>query len=627
MSQSDKESSEIEIAPPINISTEELKCAYKKHKIFSLIHKREGIYGSSTEESVAEDSAHENARKDVHDQNKSIRRSLRNKHRLSRIQYDEKSDGDDFSPSTESYSPSSECDTDKENFTRNKETIEESTPFKEIYLNIRSKSRLSLDSSTLRALDINRSVVSYDSDIFNNITDNENNLTENTTNITNNQILDINIPEENTKEQKNKKDSVLVAKTSNIGMIRKWDKKQACIFCSKLISKLPRHLESKHSKEPEVIKLSSLLLKSEERKMLIEDLKKKVAASEMLRNNVLSRMNIDEVSLIVKQDDLILKLGSKLMTKHDQDQHLSGYISQKMRELARFLIEIRKICPAIQNLTECINPIYFPKVIEAVKAVTSYNSKTGKYGIPSLALKIGHSLKKCANIIITESLIQNLTLKREMAQNFIKLCENEWSTNISTGALTTLYRNKWNMPDRLPLAEDVKLLNKYLCEERDKYITFLKNAEVTILNWTSLAKIVLAQTLLFNRRRAGEVEKIPVKSYLTKMNPKDVDKSMLSEFEIAISQAFIRFEVRGKKGRKVPVILYPKLIEAYDILLLYRYHVGIPKENDYFFALPPLSHFRGSDVMRKFAILSGAKHPESLTSTKLKKTLQLCLKY
>ncbi|CAH1643209.1 unnamed protein product [Spodoptera littoralis] len=104
------------------------------------------------------------------------------------------------------------------------------------------------------------------------------------------------------------------------------------------------------------------------------------------------------------------------------------------------------------------------------------------------------------------------------------------------------------------------------------------------------------------------------------MNPKDVDKK-LSEFEIAISQAFIRFEVRGKKGRKVPVILYPKLIEAYDILLLYRYHVGIPKENDYFFALPPLSHFRGSDVMRTFAISSGAKHPENLTSTKLRKNV------
>ncbi|CAH1640756.1 unnamed protein product [Spodoptera littoralis] len=86
-----------------------------------------------------------------------------------------------------------------------------------------------------------------------------------------------------------------------------------------------------------------------------------VAASEKLRTNVLSLMNIDEISLIVKQDDLILKLGSKPITKHDQDPHLSGYISQKMRELARFLIEIRKICPAIQNLTECINPIYFPK--------------------------------------------------------------------------------------------------------------------------------------------------------------------------------------------------------------------------------------------------------------------------
>ncbi|PZC80636.1 hypothetical protein B5X24_HaOG214203 [Helicoverpa armigera] len=273
MADSDKESSEIEIAPSINISRQELKYTYKKHKMFSLIHKREGIYGSSTDMSAEEKSSHENRRTEVHDQKNPIRRSLRNRHRLSRIEYNEKSDGEDFSPSTDSYSPSSESDTDKENYTKNNVPIKESTQTEEKYLGIKNKSRLSSDSMALRALDINKSVVSYDSDIFNNISYYENNLTENTTNITENQIPDPIVPKENNNEQK--KDGIIVAKTSNVGTIRKWDKKQACIFCSKLISKLPRHLESKHSKEPEVIKLTSLSLKSEERKMLIEDLKKK----------------------------------------------------------------------------------------------------------------------------------------------------------------------------------------------------------------------------------------------------------------------------------------------------------------------------------------------------------------
>lgn len=126
------------------------------------------------------------------------------------------------------------------------------------------------------------------------------------------------------------------------------------------------------------------------------------APSEKLRNNVLVRMNTDAISLLVRHDDLILKLGSKLMTKHDQVAHLFGYISKKIRQLARILHKIRKICPAIQNLSECINPIFLPKVIEAVRTVSSYNSVTGKYRTPSLALKIGHSLKTCANVIITE---------------------------------------------------------------------------------------------------------------------------------------------------------------------------------------------------------------------------------
>ena len=53
--------------------------------------------------------------------------------------------------------------------------------------------------------------------------------------------------------------------------------------------------------------------------------------------------------------------------------------------------------------------------------------------------------------------------------------------------------------------------------------------------------------------------------------------------------------------------------------MLYRHHVGIPKKNPHLFATGPNSHYRGSDVLRNFAIQCGAKQPEALTSTKLHK--------
>jgi hypothetical protein len=44
-------------------------------------------------------------------------------------------------------------------------------------------------------------------------------------------------------------------------------------------------------------------------------------------------------------------------------------------------------------------PTMFHKALEATKTLCQYNnSETNTYGIPSLALTIGHTLKKCAMI-------------------------------------------------------------------------------------------------------------------------------------------------------------------------------------------------------------------------------------
>ncbi|KAH3779598.1 hypothetical protein DPMN_157401 [Dreissena polymorpha] len=47
---------------------------------------------------------------------------------------------------------------------------------------------------------------------------------------------------------------------------RKWDKKQSCVFSSKLYPKLPRHLEKVHSKEVEVQRALAFEKGSKERK-------------------------------------------------------------------------------------------------------------------------------------------------------------------------------------------------------------------------------------------------------------------------------------------------------------------------------------------------------------------------
>ena len=49
-------------------------------------------------------------------------------------------------------------------------------------------------------------------------------------------------------------------------------------------------------------------------------------------------------------------------------------------------------------------------------------------------------------------------------------------------------------------------------------------------------------------------------------------------------------EIRGKRGRKVPVILTPEMINAIDVLIKTRKAVGIADENLYVFARPNTYH-------------------------------------
>jgi hypothetical protein len=134
--------------------------------------------------------------------------------------------------------------------------------------------------------------------------------------------------------------------------------------------------------------------------------------SQGLKDNVLSVMNADEVSLIVKGDDLILRFGQTLYDKHGSKMHLHAYISQKMREVARFLSAARAVDASIVCLGDCINAAKFPSVVEAVNRVAQFDATNQLYGKPSLALKIGHSLRRCAEIVEANALITEDAAKR-----------------------------------------------------------------------------------------------------------------------------------------------------------------------------------------------------------------------
>lgn len=87
---------------------------------------------------------------------------------------------------------------------------------------------------------------------------------------------------------------------------------------------------------------------------------------------------------------------------------------------------------------------------------------------------------------------------------------------------------------------------------------------------------------------------------------------------------YIRFCIRGKLGRPVPVILDCEMKSCIDLLLQYCKDAKIPKGNPYIFALQGydkkrFKYLRACDLLRRYSLECGASMPFRLRGTKLRK--------
>ena len=186
-------------------------------------------------------------------------------------------------------------------------------------------------------------------------------------------------------------------------------------------------------------------------------------------------------------------------------------------------------------------------------------------------------------------------------------------------ALQTLREGKWNTPQLLPFTEDVKKMHMHLDKWREKYLSSLQ--EDPNKNWSRLASLTLCKVIL-NRRREGGVSKTPLSAF-TLRDTTGVHSDLalgLSELEEKLCQHFQHIEIRGKTDRKVPILLTPDMLCSLEALVAHRWACGVSDENPFFFARPGAeTHLRGLDAIRQIAKDCGAKHPEMLSSTKLRK--------
>lgn len=263
-------------------------------------------------------------------------------------------------------------------------------------------------------------------------------------------------------------------------------------------------------------------------------------ASLLLQESVLAKMKTDDISFLCKHDNLILMFGSAVIEKVGRKN--ASDVSQRMRQLARLLnvLNEEKDGP----LEDFLNPCNFDLVLKSVKKLCQFSNDADNgntsVATPSLALRLGHHLKKCAQICRGVGLRER---NEEMIQNtkhFLELMEFEWSDRISSSSLSTLERNKPNKVE-LPLASDLELVRKSMTSKISSLGNKLKE-KVMPETWSDLAQFTAARMITFNKRRSGEASRLFLKDYNNRPKVTEDSDALMSTLDPLETQLCKRYD-------------------------------------------------------------------------------------
>ena len=333
--------------------------------------------------------------------------------------------------------------------------------------------------------------------------------------------------------------------------------------------------------------------------------------TESFWKSVVLNMNIDATSKACKNDALIIKYGERSFLKRDVEEHTSGNVSSRMRELGRLLINIReKSSGQVSTLSDALNVMHFDLLLSCVRDLAEFNDESHSFSKGSLALRLGYSVKKCAMIKKMEAKKGGLRKEDQEAEDFLQVFNGDWSDSISSAANQSLGRLQFNKPLILPACEDVHKLYAYVKDHKTS-------------DYAELAQVALCEITLFNRKRGGEVQRMTVNDLKTGLKTDqpmaDVQES-LTEVERKLATKLKRVEIRGKFNRKVPVLLTDSMMTKLDKILELREKLNI--SNRYIFTRRNGDKpYRGQDVIKKLAREAKVKDLKLFTWTSLRKQI------
>lgn len=349
------------------------------------------------------------------------------------------------------------------------------------------------------------------------------------------------------------------------------------------------------------------------------------SACKLLKDEVIPVMRDGEVKETVRNDKLAVIYGNKLCDKYISNRHLRPMIRSRMRLMGRFIMTIKDLDPSITALYDVIMPTQFDNIVMAIKDVADFNEGNGRFAKPSTAFALGTELKKATRIAISESIKEENFLKKKAAKDLLQLLEYDLDTAINKAVMESQLQIRRTKNVELPQNSDVQKLASYLMINKMGRLNSIRE-EYSFEKWKALAGYTLIWVQVFNRRRAGEMERVLLEDYRTyqgldKVRDADILQCLSKEM-VAHAENYVCFVIRGKLGRGVSVLLHKEDVRCIDMILKFRVEAGVPEKNPYVFGIPgstSYTHLRAVDLIREYSVLCNAKNPFLLRGTLLRK--------
>lgn len=234
-------------------------------------------------------------------------------------------------------------------------------------------------------------------------------------------------------------------------------------------------------------------------------------ASNVLKNVIFPVLRDDLITRSIRYDQLLITYGNKLAVKY-KHLHQHDMIRSRLRLLGRFWLAMKNYNKDLEQFSSIYDPKYYDDCIKSVHIVAQLNEDTNTYKAPATASTLGTLIKQVGNLYITECIKIHDDKRKENAENFLKILQEDYGTSVNKVVEETQAQKRRQKKIILPSIDDIKKLYNYLHQKRKAAYDQLKQGFI-YQTWLSLAQSMLILLQLFNRRRAGEIERVLIEDF------------------------------------------------------------------------------------------------------------------